>query len=199
MASRRTERMGNRTGLAGLVDQLRYHEASRQGFGLLLLLVCAWFATPAGESRMLAGFVLAAMGQLWRIYAAGVIYKNRKLASTGAYSLVRHPLYLGNFLILVGFAIAGGHWAVMAMVAFFFLFYYPAAIRYEDHKLEGIFGDEWREWSKNIPGMFPTRLNWQANEDASWDFRQSMIRNGELVYTVFELGAGILLYYRAMG
>ncbi|MDH3941668.1 MAG: hypothetical protein OET46_11820, partial [Xanthomonadales bacterium] len=106
MSSNRMEKMGNRTGLAGLIDRLRYHEASRQGFGLLLLLVCAWFAEPAGESRMVLGFVLAAVGQAWRIYAAGVIYKNRKLASTGAYSLVRHPLYLGNFLILVGFAIA---------------------------------------------------------------------------------------------
>ena len=198
MASRRTERMGSRSGLAGLVDQLRYHEASRQGLGLILLLVCAWFTVPAGEPRMLAGFALAAVGQLWRIYAAGVIYKNRKLASTGAYSLVRHPLYLGNFLILVGFAIAGGNWIVMAVVAFFFLFYYPAAIRYEDHKLEEIFADEWRSWSKNIPGMFPTKLNWQPNEDASWDLRQSMIRNGELAYTVFEVGAGILLYYRAI-
>ncbi len=199
MASSRTEKMGNRTGLAGFIDRLRYHEASRQGFGLLLLLVCAWYATPAGESRMVAGLVMAAVGQLWRIYAAGVIYKNKKLASTGAYSLVRHPLYLGNFLILVGFAIAAGNWVVMAVVAFFFLFYYPAAIRYEDYKLEGIFGEEWRNWSKDIPGMFPTRLKWQPNQDASWDFRQSMIRNGELVYTVFELGAAILLYYRAVG
>jgi hypothetical protein len=199
MASSRTEKMGNRTGLAGFIDRFRYHEASRQGFGLLLLLVCAWFAAPAGETRMLVGFIIAAVGQLWRIYAAGVIYKNKKLASTGAYSLVRHPLYLGNFLILVGFAIAGGNWVVMAVVAFFFLFYYPAAIRYEDYKLEGIFGEEWRSWSSDIPGMFPTRLKWQPNQDASWDFRQSMIRNGELVYTVFELGAAILLYYRAVG
>jgi len=198
MASSRTEKMGNRTGLAGIVDRLRYHEASRQGLGLLLLLVCAWFAAPAGEPRMVAGFIMAAVGQLWRIYAAGVIYKNKKLASTGAYSLVRHPLYLGNFLILVGFAIAGGNWVVMAVVAFFFAFYYPAAIRYEDYKLEGIFGDEWRNWSRNIPGMFPTGLKWEANQDASWDFHQSMIRNGELVYTIFELGAGILLFYRAM-
>lgn len=198
MASSRTEKMGNRTGLAGLIDRLRYHEASRQGFGLLLLLVCAWFAEPAGETRMVIGFIIAAVGQLWRIYAAGVIYKNRKLASTGAYSLVRHPLYLGNFLILVGFAIAAGNWAVMAVVAFFFAFYYPAAIRYEDYKLEGIFGDEWRAWSKNIPGMFPTGLRWKPNQDASWDLRQSMIRNGELVYTVFELGAAVLLVYRAM-
>ena len=197
MASSRTEKMGNRSGLAGFIDRLRYHEASRQGLGLVLLLVCAYFAMPAGEPRIVAGFMLAAIGQAWRIYAAGVIHKNRQLASTGAYSLVRHPLYLGNFLILVGFAIASGNWIVIAVVAFFFLFYYPAAIRYEDYKLEGIFGDEWRAWSKNIPGMFPTRLKWQSNQDASWDLRQSMIRNGELVYTIFEIGAAVLLWYRA--
>lgn len=199
MGTSRIEKMGNRTGLAGLIDRLRYHEASRQGFGLMLLLVCAYFVTPAGEPRILAGFAMAAIGQSWRIYAAGVIHKNRELASTGAYSLVRHPLYLGNFLILVGFAIAGGNWIVMAVVAFFFLFYYPAAIRYEDHKLESLFGDDWRAWSQNIPGMFPTRFNWQSNPEASWDLRQSMIRNGELVYTLFEIGAAVLLWYRATG
>lgn len=199
MASSRTEKMGNRSGLAGFIDRLRYHEASRQGLGLVLLLVCAYFAMPAGEPRIVAGFMLAAIGQAWRIYAAGVIHKNRQLASTGAYSLVRHPLYLGNFLILVGFAIASGNWIVMAVVVFFFLFYYPTAIRYEDHKLEGIFGDEWRTWSRNIPGMFPTHLKWQSNQDASWDLRQSMIRNGELVYTIFEIGAAVLLWYRTTG
>ncbi len=131
---------------------------------------CYWFVRilPCRQESHVSspGLRWQRSGQIWRIYAAGVIYKNRKLASTGAYSLVRHPLYLGNFLILVGFTIAGGNWIVMAVVAFFFLFYYPTAIRYEDQKLEGIFGDEWRAWSKNIPGMFPTSLNWQANEDA---------------------------------
>lgn len=197
MASSRIEKMGNRKGLAGLIDRLRYHELSRQGLGLVLLLVCAWFTQPAGEWRIAAGLLIAAIGQLWRIYAAGVIYKNRKLASTGAYSLVRHPLYLGNFLILGGFMLACANLVVVALVAFFFLFYYPAAIRYEDTKLENIFGDEWREWSRNIPGMFPTRLKWRANEDASWDARQSFLRNGELVYTLFEIGAAVLLWYRA--
>lgn len=197
MASSRVKNMGNRTGLAGVLDRLRYHEASRQGFGLLLLWVCAWFTEPAGEGRIIAGFVIAAIGQVWRIYAAGVIYKNRKLASTGAYSLVRHPLYLGNFLILVGFTLACANWMVVALVAFFFLFYYPAAIRYEDHKLENIFGDEWREWSKGRAAMLPTSLRFRANQDADWSVRQSMLRNGELVYTLFEVAAGILLWYRA--
>jgi len=52
MASNRSERMGSRGGLAGIIDSLRYHEASRQGLGLILLLVCAWFTLPAGENRM---------------------------------------------------------------------------------------------------------------------------------------------------
>jgi len=198
MSSSRSQRMGNRAGLAGLIDRLRYHEASRQGLGLILLLVCAWFTLPAGEGRIVVGLVIAAAGQLWRIYAAGVIYKNRQLATTGAYSLLRHPLYFGNFLILAGFTLAAGNGFVALAVAFFFLFYYPAAIRYEDQKLEDIFGDDWRAWSSGTPAMFPTRLRWRANDDVEWNARQSMLRNGELVYTLFELGAAVLLWYRAV-
>ena len=167
-----------------------------KGLGLLLVLVCAWFVFPGGY-RILAGFALAVIGQAWRIYAAGVIYKNRQLATTGAYSLVRHPLYLGNFLILVGFAVAGGNWMVWLVVILFFLFYYPAAIRYEDHKLEGIFGEAWRTWSLETPGMFPTSLKWRSNPEAEWNLRQSLIRNGELVYTVYMVGCAVLLWYLA--
>lgn len=198
MASNRSERMGGREGLAGLIDTLRYHEASRQGLGLILLLVCAWFTMPAGEGRIVTGFVLAALGQAWRIYAAGVIYKNKRLATTGAYSLVRHPLYFGNFLILAGFTLACANWIVVAVVIFFLLFYYPAAIRYEDRKLQDLFGEEWQAWGTRTPAMFPTRLRWQSNQDSEWNARQSLIRNGELVYTLFEAGAAILLWYRAV-
>jgi hypothetical protein len=197
MVSSRIEKMGNRTGLAGLIDRLRYHELSRQGLGLILLLVCAYFTAPAGEPRIIAGFAIAVIGQAWRIYAAGVIHKNKQLASTGAYSLVRHPLYLGNLLILGGFTLASGNLYVVIGVIFFFLFYYPTAIRYEDQKLEGIFGEKWRNWSKDIPGMFPTGLKWKPNTDTEWDLKQSMIRNGELIYAVFEVFAAMLLWYQA--
>ena len=197
MASSRVEKMGNRSGLLGVIDRLRYNELSRQGLGLLLLWVCAWFSEPAGETRIVAGFLIAAIGQIWRIYAAGVIYKNKKLASTGAYSLVRHPVYLGYFLILGGFTLACANPWVVALVAFFFLFYYPAAIRYEDYKLEEIFGDEWREWSRGRAAMLPTSFRWRANQDARWDLRQSLLRNGELAYTVFEVAAALTLWLRA--
>jgi hypothetical protein len=184
MSSNRAEKMGAKSGLSGLVDKLRYHEISRQGLGLLLIPVCSMLVEP-GQGRIFLGLALATLGQIWRIYAAGVIYKNRQLASTGAYSLVRHPLYLGNLLILGGFTLACSNWLVVVLVIGFFLFYYPAAIRYEDAKLEDIFADEWRTWSKDIPAMFPTSLKWKANTDASWNARQSLLRNGELPISIY--------------
>lgn len=197
MVSNRAEKMGERAGFAGFIDSLRFHEISRQGLGLLLLLVCGIFTEPAGDGRIYLGFALALVGQVWRIYAAGVIYKNKQLATTGAYSLVRHPLYLGNFLILVGFTIACANWIVVLLVLFFFWFYYPAAIKYEDSKLERIFGDQWRAWSADTPAMFPTRFRWQANADAEWNARQSLFRNGEFIITVFILISAAVLLYRS--
>jgi len=188
--------MGARTGLAGFLDRLRYHEISRQGLGLLLLPICAWFTLP-GAGRVWLGLAIAAAGQAWRIYAAGVIYKNKRLATTGAYSLVRHPLYLGNFLIISGFALACANWVVVLIVIGFLLFYYPAAIRYEDAKLEGIFGDEWRSWSRETPAMFPVRLRWRANRDAQWNAHQSLRRNGELPISLYLLACGIFELYRS--
>ncbi len=197
MAKRRAQKMGGRTGLAGLIDRLRYNEIARQGLGLLLLPVCAWFTLAAGESRILIGLAIALLGQIWRIYAAGVIYKNKQLATTGAYSLVRHPLYLGNFLILGGFTLAAAHWGLVAVVVVFFTFYYPAAIRYEDAKLERLFGEPWRDWSAGTPAMFPTSLNWQPNTDAEWNARQSLMRNGELPISIYLLACTLLLLYRS--
>jgi len=198
MGSHRAQRMGAATGFAGLVDRLRYHEQSRQGVGLLLIPVCAWFAVP-GPNRIGLGLLIAAAGQMWRIYAAGMIRKNMQLATGGPYSLVRHPLYLGNFLILGGFALACGQWMAIGAVAGFFLFYYPPAVRYEDAKLEDIFGEDWRSWSRRTPAMFPSRLQWRAGAGARWNARQSLLRNGELPICLFLLAcAGFLMYRTGM-
>lgn len=196
MISHRAEKMGRRGGIAGFVDSLRFHEASRQGLGLLLLPACAWFAQP-GSARIITGLALALAGQAWRIFAAGLIYKNSRLATTGPYSLVRHPLYLGNVMILGGFTLAAFHWGVVAAALAFFLFYYPAAVRYEDAKLQRLFGDEWNKWSRAVPAIFPRHLAWSWQSGVHWNARQSLLRNGELPISVYLLACAALLSHRA--
>lgn len=196
MGRDRTEIIGARTGLMGWFDRMRYKEIYRQALGLLLIAVCAFFAAP-GELRVVIGLALAAAGQLFRIFAAGTIFKNRELASTGAYALVRHPLYLGNFLILAGFGLAAGSpWMALVLVLFW-LIWYPSAIRYEDGKLERLFGDDWRNWSRGTNAVFPNRLNLRRLLDTTWNARQSLFRNGEAWITIYLIACGAWLWQRA--
>ena len=198
MSRDRSELMGQRPGLRGWFDRIRYREIYRQGFGLLLVLVCAMFAGP-GEERILFGLFLALCGQVFRIYAAGTIFKNRQLATSGAYGLVRHPLYLGNILILGGFTLASGNIVVAVIVLAFFLVWYPAAVRYEDAKLERIFGEDWRRWSRGIGAVFPRRLTFRGLRGQAWSAHQSLIRNGELPISLYLAGCAAWLWYRAAG
>ena len=134
MVKERINMLGKRTGLLGWFDRIRFNESLRQGIGLLLVAVCAHFTNP-DIGTVSVGLALVVVGQVFRIYAAGYIFKNKQLATTGPYSLVRHPLYLGNFIILIGFTIATANLYVAAVVVLFCLIWYPAAIAYADSKL----------------------------------------------------------------
>ena len=193
MANGRITMMGKRTGLLGLFDRIRFNEILRQAVGLLLVAVCAYFAKP-DIGTVAIGLAMALVGQVFRIYAAGFIFKNKQLASSGPYALVRHPLYLGNFLILIGFTLAAANLYVAIGVVVFFLIWYPAAIAYEDSKLENIFEEEWREWSKNIRAIIPGRFRWSDLKADGWDTYQSLIRNGELPISLYLLSCGIWLW-----
>lgn len=193
MASNRVSRMGDRSGVMGWFDRIRFNEILRQGIGLLLVAVCAHFAKPTAYMVSI-GLTLAVLGQLFRIYAAGFIHKNKQLATNGPYALVRHPLYLGNFMILIGFALAAANLYVWIAVGLFFLIWYPAAIAYEDSKLERIFEDEWRSWSKNIRALIPGRFRFKDLKTDGWDTYQSLIRNGELPISLYLISCGIWLW-----
>lgn len=77
------------------------------------------------------------------------------LNTTGAYSLVRNPLYLGNFFMGLGPAMfAGNPWLVAVYVLAFWL-YYERIIFAEEAFLRERFGETWREWSERTPVFIP--------------------------------------------
>ena len=117
--SHRTEDLPPRTGLSHAIRELRYHEASRQGVGFVLILVYA-LTTQAVPLSIAIGAPLVIIGMIVRLYASGFVLKNKELATHGPYAIVRHPLYTGNVLVIVGGAIAGGTlWGLPLAIAFF--------------------------------------------------------------------------------
>jgi protein-S-isoprenylcysteine O-methyltransferase Ste14 len=185
--SKRTAELPPLGGLAGMVRDLRYSEFLRQGIGLALMPVFAWFSRPLALLFM-AGAALVVLGSLVRVYASGYIVKNKLLATDGPYSLVRHPLYTGNLIILIGFSIACGQWWALPVAAAFWWFWYPPAISYEDRKLHRIFGDAWQAWSSTVPAVVPRRL---LPRGGGWSLMTSLRQNVEplvLAFTLFCIG-----------
>jgi protein-S-isoprenylcysteine O-methyltransferase Ste14 len=182
--SHRTEDLEPLTGFRHTIRELRYHEIARQGLAVVLILLYTIVARPH-PLAVLVGMPLALLGMLVRLYASGFIVKNKELATTGAYALVRHPLYTGNVLLLVGFSIATATWWAVPLAVAFFAFYYPAAIEYEDRKLRRLFGEQWEIWSRRTPALMPNLLNAKQAFVGDWSFAKSTRRNGELVIVVY--------------
>ena len=184
--SHRTNDLPPLTGVSHMIRELRYNEIARQGLGIALILVFALTARPTGLSAAI-GVVLVVVGTAIRLYASGFIMKNSELAKHGPYALVRHPLYTGNILVLVGFAIANLQWWALPVAMVFFWFYYPTAIEYEDRKLHRLFGAEWKEWSRTTPALFPNFENTAGVGGGEWSLRKSFGKNGEAAVAAYIL------------
>ncbi len=82
---------------------------------------------------------------------------------TGIYSTVRHPLYLGNYLMWIGIVIFTFNiWFVIAVSLAFWL-YYERIMFAEERFLERKFGDTYLEWSKKVPAFIPSFSNYFNN------------------------------------
>jgi protein-S-isoprenylcysteine O-methyltransferase Ste14 len=84
------------------------------------------------------------------------------LTRRGAYSVVRHPLYLGNFLIIVGAVSIAEVWWLTLVVVLAFWLYYERVIIAEEGFLESRFGDAYRDWAAATPAFVPALSRWRA-------------------------------------
>jgi protein-S-isoprenylcysteine O-methyltransferase Ste14 len=114
---------------------------------------------------LLLGFLVAAAGQLLRAITIGLEYiirggRNRqvyaeKLIQGGVFAHCRNPLYVGNFLILLGVGVASNSLLFLAIAIPFFLFAYAAIIAAEENYLRTKFGQEFVEYCARVNRLLP--------------------------------------------
>jgi len=92
--------------------------------------------------------------------------KARELNTTGAYSLARNPLYLGNILIYTGVLLTVGSWRLVLLAVPLFLLYYERIIAAEEEILLATFGDAFRDWAVKTPCLLPRFGAWKAPDRA---------------------------------
>lgn len=105
----------------------------------------------------MAGVPVILIGEGVRIWSSGYLNKDRVLVQDGPYALIRHPLYLGNLLIGLGFALMTHSWL---LVVFFLLAYgtiYSATIVEEEKGLGNRFGEAYTGYVRRVSRFLPRR------------------------------------------
>ncbi|MCP4547239.1 MAG: lipid A phosphate methyltransferase [bacterium] len=82
------------------------------------------------------------------------------LNTTGIYSAVRHPLYLGIFFMWLGISAFMHIWWLTLIVCLIFWIYYERIMFAEEEFLRGKFGPAYDEWAARTPAFFPRFTNW---------------------------------------
>ena len=77
------------------------------------------------------------------------------LNTTGLYSLVRHPLYVGNYLMWLGVALFTGAWWAPVIVSLVFWLYYERIMFAEEEFLRRRFGGDYTAWASTVPAFLP--------------------------------------------
>jgi protein-S-isoprenylcysteine O-methyltransferase Ste14 len=94
-----------------------------------------------------------ALGKQWA-YVARLV-EDHKLVTSGPYRVVRNPIYLGMFGMMVATGISLGRWWVLPIALIVFLIGTSIRIRSEERLLRGCFGAEFEEYSRRVPALFP--------------------------------------------
>ena len=148
---------------------------SRSYTPIPILLMMLYFARP-NSPYFLLGIVLIVIGEMIRLRSVSFAGGETRTMNVGAssicksgpYSIVRNPLYIGNVLIYVGFALVAGSVYVVTIsliTLVYFLIQYSLIISLEEEALEEKFGDEYITYKKLVPSILPRINNKFRNYD----------------------------------
>jgi len=116
-----------------------------------------------GPRHWILGFALIVLGEAIRlagVAAAGTVTRRRsrtvqRLVTYGIFAWMRNPLYVGNFLIWMGFTVVSGVLWFIPVAVVLFAIEYTLIVRYEEGVLESIFGQEYLAYKSRTPRWFP--------------------------------------------
>lgn len=118
----------------------------RVALGLVIALIVLALSLPTWTT-WLAGLIVAAAGETFRIWASGHLEKGREVTRSGPYRFVRHPLYVGSTIIAGGVALAAHNLPVALCIALYMGLTLTAAVRTEEAELRRAFGSTYEDYS----------------------------------------------------
>jgi protein-S-isoprenylcysteine O-methyltransferase Ste14 len=161
--------------------------------GQKIILTLQWWRVPLMTAFVLFGVYLIKSASMWlwigmgvtfvgeifQLWAASQLRKDKVLCTSGPYAHVRNPMYCGRFLVLLGFMIMiqQAWWTKtslfhlpMLVIGYYIIFalYVRPRVGREEARLRGIFGEEYINYCKEVPRFFPRLRPYSKTSGQKW-------------------------------
>ncbi|MBU1061897.1 MAG: isoprenylcysteine carboxylmethyltransferase family protein [Candidatus Omnitrophica bacterium] len=157
----------------------RFKRWSKLRFAIIYpLAVFAILFSNSDDKSIMKSICFIIAGLLLRLWANGYAIKMEKLTTSGPYSFIRHPLYLGTMFLAIGFVIMLKIYYIGALFIILMTIAYYRTIKKEETMLEVKFKGEYLRYKKKIPAVFPTIFAYREGEKWPFSFKR-LFKNHE--------------------
>lgn len=102
------------------------------------------------------------------------------LNTSGTYSIVRHPLYLGAGLLWVGAVLSVRVWWLAAVVSLLYWVYIERVMMAEESYLSTTFGEAFTKWAESTPAFIPRFSQWRPST-GTWQWKRVLSEHNALL------------------
>ena len=168
--------------------------------------------SPFVESYEFICLLISLAGLSIRVYTVGHTPKNTSgsnvknqvadsVNTSGSYSMVRHPLYVGNFFMWLGPTLLTENIWFVVVICLSFWLYYERIMYAEEQFLRKKFGAPYLEWAKNVPAFIPRVKNFiKPDVPFNWKKVLKKEKNGFaavfLVFFIFDITGELIINER---
>jgi len=121
---------------------------------VLALLVV--LLTQVRQSYFIFGLAVSLVGELIQLWCFASLKKGKVLATKGPYVLIRNPMYIGRYLLILGGAILTGNIWLIVVISIIYYFYVVNRVKREEETLKGIFGDSYKDYCDKVNRFVPS-------------------------------------------
>ena len=174
----------------------------RVPLGFAFAAIYFFIARPHSLAALVGCTALVILGCLLRSWAAGYLFKGKRVAVGGPYAYIRNPLYMGSLLIGIGFCAALWSWpppdaAILLWIAFAVGFgvMYRAKTKAEESELRANLGPDYVRYAGEVPAFLPLRGRVQGLGEQHFS-RELYRRNREYQCVIGGAAFLMILYAR---
>ncbi|MDH5632525.1 MAG: isoprenylcysteine carboxylmethyltransferase family protein [Gammaproteobacteria bacterium] len=142
---------------------------------LVALAVFAWFMKT---DWLIPAVALSFFGEIIQVWCFASLVKNEELTARGPYVMVRNPMYLGRYFLILGFVmLLANVWVIIAYTVLYY-FYMVNRVKREESRLKKLLGEPYTRYCASTWRFLPRLNRLFRSEVWFWDWRVMTSNNG---------------------